>query len=162
MSLTNFLPALLAESRFVTRCSLDGKSIWRLKRGRCFCGQIKFQIDGPISACVSCHCESCRRQYSAPMTTYVGVPDGQWRWLSGTVKTFHSSPGVERTFCGICGTPLSFRSENMSGVMHLYVAALENPEEIEPTLHVAYEEKLRWLKPDDGLPTCIGPDYTKL
>jgi hypothetical protein len=49
----------------------------------------------------------------------------------------------------------------MSGIMHLYVAALEEPERFEPTLHVAYEEKLPWLKFADDLPTCIGPDYTK-
>ena len=50
----------------------------------------------------------------------------------------------------------------MSGVMHLYVAALEEPEKFEATLHVAYEEKLSWLKLNDGLPTCAGPDYTKV
>lgn len=49
----------------------------------------------------------------------------------------------------------------MSGVMHLYVAALEQPENIRPTLHVAHEEKLSWLKLGDDLPACIGPDYTK-
>ena len=45
--------------------------------------------------------------------------------------------------------------------MHLYVAALDAPEDLAPTLHVAYEEKLPWLKLADDLPTCIGPDYTK-
>lgn len=95
------------------------------------------------------------------MTTYLGVPDTQWRWLSGEPKLFRSSPGVERTFCPDCGTPLSFRSENMSGVMHLYVAALDNPEDLRPTLNVAIEEKLPWLTLADDLPSCVGPDYTK-
>jgi len=45
--------------------------------------------------------------------------------------------------------------------MHLYVAALDDPEAIQPTLHVAHEEKLAWLKLADGLPTFVGPDYTK-
>jgi len=130
-------------------------------KGRCLCGEVRFEVDKPVQACVTCHCESCRRQCSAPMTAYIGVPDAQWRWLSDAPKTYHSSPGVERTFCGNCGTPISFRSDTMSGVMHLYVAALDDPEEVEPTLHVAHEEKLSWLKLDDGLPTCVGPDYTK-
>lgn len=130
-------------------------------RGQCFCGTITFEIDEPVEACVTCHCDSCRRQCSAPMTTYVGLDDGKWRWTSGTPKTYRSSPGVERTFCGDCGTPLSFRSQKMADRMHLYVAALEQPEAFAPTLHVAHEEKLPWLKLDDGLPTFIGPDYTK-
>ena len=95
------------------------------------------------------------------MTTVIGVSDKQWRWTTGAPKVFHSSPGVERTFCGNCGTPLSFRSEKMSGVMHIYVASLDEPEKFEPTLHVAHDEKLAWLKLGDDLPTCIGPDYTK-
>ena len=45
--------------------------------------------------------------------------------------------------------------------MHFYVAAMEEPEAFSPTLHTAQEEQLPWLKLDDGLPGCVGPDYTK-
>lgn len=95
------------------------------------------------------------------MTTYIGVLDGQWRWLAGVPKIYRSSPGVERGFCGDCGTPLSFRSQKMSGMMHLYVATLEAPAAVAPTLHCSYEEKLPWVQLADGLPTRVGPDYTK-
>ncbi|WP_348640981.1 GFA family protein [Mesorhizobium sp. B2-5-13] len=130
-------------------------------RGHCLCGAIAFEVDGPAQACVVCHCESCRRQCSAPMTTYIGVLDGHWRWLGKPPKVFNSSPGVERTFCDHCGSPLSFRSTNMSGVMHFFAAGMEEPEKFAPTLHVAFEEKLPWLKLADGLPTQVGPNYTK-
>jgi len=93
------------------------------------------------------------------MTTYIGVTDGQWKWTGETPKTYHSSPGVERSFCGTCGTPMSFRSGKLSGVMHLYVAALEDPELVAPTLHVAHEEKLGWLDLKDDLPKRNGPEY---
>lgn len=129
--------------------------------GHCLCGAVTFEIDGPVQSCVTCHCESCRRQCSAPMTTYIGVLDNQWRWTGKRLKVFHSSPGVERTFCGECGSPLSFRSQKMSGMMHFFAAAMEQPECFEPTLHTAIEEKLPWLQLADGLPTCHGPDYTK-
>ena len=128
-------------------------------RGRCFCKAVRFEIETPIKACVNCHCESCRRQCSAPMTTYVGVPDAQWRWTGQAPRGHHSSPGVERTFCGTCGAPLSFRSDRLSGVMHFYLAALEDPEKFKPTLHVAFEEKLSWLTLGDDLPTRNGPKY---
>ena len=130
-------------------------------RGRCLCGAVRFEVDPPVLSCVTCHCDSCRRQCAAPMTTYIGVADGRWRWTQGVPKRFRSSPGVERGFCARCGTPLSFRSQKMSGVMHLYVATLETPDAIAPTLHVAIEEKLPWLKLADGLPVSVGPDYTK-
>ena len=127
--------------------------------GRCFCKAVSFEINSPIFSCVNCHCESCRRQCSAPMTTYIGVQDGQWRWTGHVPKVYNSSPGVERTFCDTCGTPLSFRSTNMSGVMHFYVAAMGKPEDFTPTLHVAHEEKLFWLNICDDLPTRNGPKY---
>ena len=91
------------------------------------------------------------------MTAYIGVPDAQWRWSGEAPKVYRSSPGVERTFCGNCGTPLSFRSEHLTGLMHFYVAAMEEPERFEPELHVAYEEKLAWLDIGDDLPKRKGP-----
>ena len=128
-------------------------------RGRCFCKAVGFEIDAPVLSTVNCHCESCRRQCSAPITTYIGVTDSQWRWTGQPTKVFNSSQGVERTFCENCGTPISFRSEAMSGTMHFYVAAMEHPEEFEPKLHVAYEEKLSWLDIGDDLPKRNGPEY---
>jgi hypothetical protein len=93
------------------------------------------------------------------MTTYIGVVDGQWRWTGEAAKVYRSSPGVERSFCGNCGSPLTFRSERLSGVMHFYAAAMEQPEKFEPTLHVAHEEKLCWLNIGDDLPARNGPEY---
>lgn len=93
------------------------------------------------------------------MTTYIGMPDTQWRWTGEAPKLYNSSPGVERTFCGNCGSPISFRSERMSGVMHFYVAAMEDPERFEPELHCVYEEKIGWLNIGDDLPKRNGPEY---
>jgi hypothetical protein len=45
----------------------------------------------------------------------------------------------------------------MTGLMHFYLAAMEDPERFEPQLHVAYEEKLSWLDIGDDLPKREGP-----
>jgi len=93
------------------------------------------------------------------MTSYIGVPDGQWRWTGKLPKIYNSSKAVERTFCDTCGSPISFRSTAMSSVIHLYVAAMDYPEKFAPQLHVAIEEKLPWLKIGDDLPRRLGPKY---
>ena len=129
--------------------------------GRCLCGAVSFEVDLPVQSCVNCHCESCRWQSSAPITTFIGVSDEQWRWTGKRPKIYNSSPGIERTFCPNCGSPISFRSQRMSGAMHFYVCSMEQPEALSPTLHVAIEEKLSWLKLADDLPSHVGPDYTK-
>ena len=42
--------------------------------GRCLCGTIAFQYAGAPNWTVHCHCESCRRATSCPMTTWISVP----------------------------------------------------------------------------------------
>jgi hypothetical protein len=130
-------------------------------RSRCFCVGVTFKIHGYVLFFVTCHCESCRRQCTAPITTYIGVLDNRWRWTKKLSKVFNSSPGMEEQFCDNCGSPLSFRSSKMSGMMHFFASAMEEPEQFEPRLHAAFEEKLPWLKLADQLPRCLGPDYTK-
>ena len=129
----------------------------KIVKGRCFCGACRFEIDPPIKWSVACHCESCRRQCSAPMTAYIGAPDGQWRLLGDETRIYRSTPPVERRFCGTCGTPLTFRSEKMTGIMHFYVAALEDPEAFPPQVHVAIEEKLCWMDVASDMRVVEGP-----
>jgi len=126
--------------------------------GHCFCGAIRFEIIPPVKWSVTCHCESCRRQCAAPMTTYIGLEEGRWRWIEGNPKTFESSPGVTREFCGDCGSPLTFSSEKMTGLKHFHVNALDDPEAFPPERHVSIEEKLCWLHLNDGLPAQEGPE----
>ncbi len=85
------------------------------------------------------------------------MDDGRWSWTRGAPKLHRSSPGVERTFCADCGSPLSFRSASMTGLMHFFLAALEDPERFPPQLHLAIEEKRCWLALADDLPNREGP-----
>lgn len=93
------------------------------------------------------------------MTTYIGVADAHWRWTGKKPGIHRSSPGVERTFCADCGSPISFRSQAMSGVMHFFVALMADPGQFEPQCHVAWEERLPWLPVADDLPKFEGPSY---
>ena len=44
------------------------------RRGHCLCGAIEYQFDEQPNWVAHCHCESCRRATSSPMTTWVSVP----------------------------------------------------------------------------------------
>lgn len=124
--------------------------------GRCLCGAVRFRVEGRPRWVLHCHCESCRRQCSAPFTTFLGVKDGRWRWTGAEPAVYRSSPGVERLFCATCGTPMAFRADRWPGEIHLYAAALENPEAVEPTGHVHHEERLAWVCLGDTLPRHEG------
>ena len=103
-----------------------------------------------------CHCDDCRRNCAAPVVAWLGVPLKNFKWLGIAPKTYESSKGVWRHFCGNCGSPMGFEAEHYPGGMHLYAASLDDPQNFEPTFHVNYEDKLPWLKMQDELKKYLG------
>ena len=69
------------------------------------------------------------------------------------------APGVARSFCGTCGTPIAYAAERYPGEIHLYVSTLGRPEAFEPGAHVHVGEQLPWLHLDDGLPRFQTTGY---
>ena len=127
-----------------------------VKRGHCLCGEVTFEFEGEVNWAGHCHCESCRRNTSSPMTSFLGVPNGKWRYTGETPKVYHSSPGVRRHFCGTCGSPMAFEADKFSHEIHFYAASLENPEDYTPQFHVFYREQLPWFEVKDDLPRHQG------
>ena len=73
-------------------------------QGSCLCGTLKYEIDGPFSMMMSCHCSMCRKHHGAPFATFAAAPLDGFRWLSGesAVKSFASSSHGQRSFCSVC------------------------------------------------------------
>lgn len=120
--------------------------------GRCLCGAVRFSFEGPPNWVAHCHCESCRRNCSAPFTTFFGIDHGKWHWTGAEPAVFHSSPGASRLFCATCGTPMAYRHERWPHEIHFYVASLDDSAEMVPTEHVHWDEHLPWIHLSDGLP----------
>jgi hypothetical protein len=113
---------------------------------------VRFVARGEPKWVAHCHCESCRRATSAPLTTYAGYPTEAVSWTGEAPAVFHSSPGVIRRFCRDCGSPMTFEGERWPGEVHLFVASFDEPASLRPTLHVHVGEQLSWLHLADGLP----------
>ena len=122
------------------------------KTGRCLCGAVTYEYEGPENWCAHCHCESCRRNTASPFTTFVGVPNSAYCFTGVTPKTYASSPGVRRHFCDRCGTPVAYEADRFPDEIHFYAAGLDAPSLIEPQGHVHCAEMLPWVKLADRLP----------
>ena len=122
--------------------------------GRCLCGAIQFEFDGEALETTYCHCESCRRQTSSPVATFVTVQDLALRLSRGQPNEYASSPGVRRSFCGTCGSPIAYRSERHPGLVDLFAGTLTDPAHLSPSpsLHTHAEEQLPWFEMLDDLP----------
>ena len=70
----------------------------------------------------------------------------------GTLRRFESSPTVERTFCGRCGTSLTIWDRGHADQLFIAIAILEEAESCVPEVHIWRSERLSWVDTVDGLP----------
>jgi hypothetical protein len=120
--------------------------------GRCLCGAIQYEYDGDPLEAIHCHCESCRRQTSSPVATFVMVPKAALRFTRGQPNEFASSPGVRRSFCGDCGSPIAYRTERRPDIVDLFAGTLVDHASVAPSCHVYAAERLPWFEVLDDLP----------
>lgn len=120
--------------------------------GRCLCGGVHYRGGAPLHPPTFCHCESCRRAAGAHVIAWVTVPADSFGYSGDIPVEFASSPGVRRTFCGRCGTPLTYRRAGRPGEIDITVATLDRAAAFAPLDHIWMEDALPWDRPGDGLP----------
>lgn len=120
-------------------------------KGRCLCGAVQFEFEGDPNWVAYCHCESCRRNTASPTTVFIGVNRDRYHHNTGETKSYESSPGVRRRFCGNCGTPLAYDADSYPDEIHLYLVNLEDPERFRPQGHVYTRDQLSWFEVADDL-----------
>lgn len=120
------------------------------KTGRCLCGNIRYSYTGAVVWTAHCHCESCRRATSSPMTTFFAVPVEGFAF-EGEPAAYESSPGVTRRFCGKCGAPVSYENVDLPGEIHLYAASLDEHSDFIAERHDFWNERVNWLSIHDDL-----------
>jgi len=120
--------------------------------GRCLCGDIEYTVLGAPLQVVHCHCESCRRATSSPVTTFLIALRNDVRYRRGVPAVYVSSPGVRRSFCARCGSPIAYESDGRPDQVDLYVCTLNDPALAAPTMHVHVEERVPWFEVLDDLP----------
>src|SRR5688572_29327511 len=124
--------------------------------GGCLCGRIRYRIAGTAGQTSICHCTMCRRASGAPLVAWATFQTDDIVWLSGEPRRFASSSKAERTFCGDCGTALTFRFHAQPNYTDVTVCSLDAPERIEPEDHIFTTTRLPWIRLADGLPSYPG------
>ncbi|WP_422366918.1 GFA family protein [Pelagibius sp.] len=128
----------------------------RLETGACFCGAITAELRGEPLSVVYDHDDDCRRAVGSPLTIWIGYPSGQVSFTGGAPKTFSKTPGVERSFCGDCGTTIAYRDAGIPGETHICIGFMDNPERFPPQGHAFWRLKLPWIEMTDSLPRIEG------
>lgn len=99
-----------------------------LHQGSCLCGTVKYRVAAPRSA----------------ITVIAGE----------TLKTYHSSEGFARQFCGDCGSSLFWSDSKgaFSEWMSVAIATLDTPFLSEKQKHVCVDSKAPWYAIEDQWP----------
>jgi hypothetical protein len=121
-------------------------------KGSCFCGDVRYEIGGPISQETACHCSICRRTTGAPFVAWLTVPRAELRVLQGSPTRFRSSARGTRVFCARCGTQLAFEHSGFPDEIDVTTCSLDDPDLVPPRDHTHTSSRLTWVKLADGLP----------
>jgi hypothetical protein len=145
----------------------EGEASMDAIRGSCLCGGVKFEITGPLSSPLNCHCSLCRKQHAAPFRSRARAQIKDFRWLQGEhlVKYYETAGGYERGFCRECGSPIlnrtgpswkgAARSPQSLSQYGIPLAILDDPP-VQPQCHVFVGSKASWFAITDDLPQYPG------
>lgn len=114
--------------------------------GGCHCRKVRFKTRGEPKFVSRCHCDSCRRTTGAAYSTWVGFTAASVEWTGEPPSFYASSPGVKRSHCPHCGTPLTFESDKWAGERHFLIGTFDDPSAFTPSGDYLREEGLAWVK----------------
>lgn len=114
-------------------------------KGRCLCGAVTLNADGPPESVVACHCVSCRRFSGTPVTVYADYNRERIQFTGEEATECETSPGSYRGFCGRCGSSIYFRGENLPDMIHLLTGVFDKPENFVPAMQEHDETRLPFI-----------------
>ena len=121
--------------------------------GRCYCGDVTFEIAANPLTVAYCHCADCRRWTGAPLPAFAAfVEDAAPDFGEG----FSVVEGVTRWICSRCGSPLAARFDYLPGQIYMPLGVLDQAADLAPRLHCHDGSRMPWLHLDDGLPRSDG------
>jgi hypothetical protein len=121
-----------------------------LVKGRCHCGEIKFEAVVDPDNTRICHCTDCQTLSGSPFRVVIAVEESNFELLSGKPKVYVkvSESGNERQqkFCATCGTPI-YATSNDPGPRKLgiRVGALESRDKLIPKRQFWAKSAVSWL-----------------
>lgn len=125
-------------------------------QGSCLCGEVAFEADGLAGAIGHCHCRTCQKAHSASFSTTARVLRDDFRWIRGEdrLRSFESSPGKHRYFCGNCGSQLIAEWKGQPSVI-LRMGAVDTDPGKRPAGHIWTSHDLPWLEYGSELPKFV-------
>ena len=123
--------------------------------GGCYCGQLRYAVDGEPMLKAQCHCRECQYMTGGAPNMFIAMPISGFKYTKGEPKKFTRKDlerPVTREFCGECGTHIVTRPPGFPAVI-LKVGSLDDPKQFDgPKLAIYTIDKQTWHQVPEGLP----------
>lgn len=131
--------------------------------GSCLCGGVAYEIDGELAPIQVCHCSQCRKAQGTALVTNIPVSTQQFRLLRGSelLSAYESSPGKQRVFCKVCGSPIYSQRRDLPTVLRLRAGTLDGDLPTRPVAHYFHDSRANWFEVNDTLPKFAGGPNTR-
>ncbi len=112
--------------------------------GECFCGEIKYEVNGSLRDARSCHCSRCRKAFSSQASAYALVNPSDFQWICGKdlLTSYVSKHGFGLQFCKQCGSTLCGIYQNE--VHGVTLGCINEDPELEIGRHIFVGSKASW------------------
>ncbi|MGI9270804.1 MAG: GFA family protein [Woeseiaceae bacterium] len=119
--------------------------------GACLCGEVRFEVRGPLRGVVNCHCSMCQRLHGnfGPHTkarkTNITINKGDG------LAWFKTSDIAQRGFCRECGSSLFWEPFDLDAT-GIIAGSLDTPTKLKTIGHIFVGEKSDFYDITDDLP----------
>ncbi|MFT5757186.1 MAG: hypothetical protein ACI9LM_001915 [Alteromonadaceae bacterium] len=122
--------------------------------GKCLCGAISIEVNGPIKSIIHCHCSLCRKSTGTAYATNGFVQTSNFNITQGQKKlsTFSLKPGRERHFCSACGSPIYSSNEQDKNRVRVRLGIFDSDIKERPISHNFVTSKANWDDLENSLP----------
>ena len=124
----------------------------KVLQGGCHCRAVRYEAAGAPFDATLCHCSICRAVSGAPMVGWFTVKLPAFRILVGSPVRYRSTAQAWRTFCGTCGTQLTFQRDGADEI-DITTCSLDDPEAVPPQDQTYARSRLRWAAGIGSLPS---------
>jgi len=123
--------------------------------GSCACGSVHYEIRGELIGPVTyCHCWRCRKQSGSSFGTTAGLDPSALKFMRGQhlLRSWQSSPGVERFFASCCGSPIYKTDEAAPNELGFRLGTLDSDPGLLAEMHFSAGSRAPWVAIADTLP----------
>lgn len=97
--------------------------------GGCYCGEIRYEINGALRVTAQCHCRECQYFTGGNPAVFAVFSKDDFQYTAGRIANFARSDlarPVVRHFCSNCGTAIGNKSPTNPNLMIVKIGTFDD------------------------------------